>query len=234
MPIDARPDHVAIAVHDLEAASARWQEQLGGVWLSPRFSGGGFGTRQLRYSNLAKLELLEPEVQDGFAAAFLDRFGPRVHHVTLKVPDLLDAVRTVEAAGYDVVDVSTARDEWHEGFLRPSQVGGLIVQIARPQHDDEGWARLAGMDLPPVDPDSPALLGPTLTAPDLEASAQLWATLGARIDEDGDDAFEARWGDEPLTVRVEREETAGPRGLRFDPDPRLPADDVVGPGTLPG
>ncbi len=90
------------------------------------------------------------------------------------------------------------------------------------------------MELPPVDPVAPALLGPTLTAPDLDASARLWTTLGARIVEDGDDAFEARWADEPLTVRVERDGTAGPRGLRFDPDPQLPSDDVAGPGTLPG
>ncbi|MEX1177581.1 MAG: VOC family protein [Nitriliruptor sp.] len=233
MPLDARPDHVAVAVHDLEAAAKRWGKELGGVWLSPRWSGGGFGTRQMRFSNLGKLELLEPDAPDGFAAGFLARFGPRIHHVTLKVPDLHAAVAEVEAAGYDLVDVSFAREEWHEAFMRPSQVGGLIVQIARPLHDDAGWASLAGIDLPPVDPDSPALLGPTLTAPDLEVSARVWATLGARIEELDEDTFEARWGDAPLTVRVERGATAGPRGLRFDPDPGLPADDVAGPGTLP-
>jgi catechol 2,3-dioxygenase-like lactoylglutathione lyase family enzyme len=233
VPLRATPDHVAVAVSDMDAAAVRWEKSLGGVWLSPRFSGGGFGTRQLRFSNLGKLELLEPESPDGFAAGFLDRFGPRIHHVTLKVPDLLDAVATLEAAGYDTVDVSTARDEWHEAFLRPSQVGGLIVQIARPAHDDRGWAELAGMELPPVDPDSPALLGPTLAHPDLDAARHLWTTLGAELTED-DGGFLASWGDAPITVRVESGATAGPLGLRFTPDPQLPADEVAGPGTLPG
>jgi catechol 2,3-dioxygenase-like lactoylglutathione lyase family enzyme len=233
VPLDARPDHVAVAVHDLDAAAARWQEQLRGVWLSPRWSGGGFGTRQLRYGNLGKLELLEPDAPDGFAAGFLRRFGPRVHHVTLKVPDLLEAVEAVGAAGFETVDVSTARHEWHEAFLRPSQVGGMIVQLARALHDDEGWAALAGVELPAVDPDAPALLGPTLEHPDLDAATHLWTTLGAEVVGD-DDAFEARWDGAPLTVVVRRGEVAGPIGLRFSPDPRLPADDVAGPATLPG
>jgi catechol 2,3-dioxygenase-like lactoylglutathione lyase family enzyme len=232
VPLDARPDHVAVAVHDLDSAAVRWQEQLRGVWLSPRWSGGGFGTRQLRYANRGKLELLEPDAPDGFAAGFLRRFGPRVHHVTLKVPDLLEAVDVAAAAGYEAVDVSTAREEWHEAFLRPSQVGGIIVQLARALHDDESWARLAGTELPAVDPDAPALLGPTLEHPDLDAAADLWATLGADV-ERAEDRLEARWDGEPLTVVVRRGERAGPVGLRFDPDPGLPADDVAGPGTLP-
>lgn len=233
MPLDARPDHVAVAVHDLDAAAARWQEELGGVWLSPRWSGGGFGTRQLRYGNLGKLELLEPDAPDGFAAGFLRRFGPRVHHVTLKVPDLLGAVRIVNAAGLETVDVSTARHEWHEAFLRPSQVGGVIVQLARALHDDAGWASLAGVELPAVDPGAPALLGPTLAHPDLAAAAHVWTTLGAELAE-REEGFEARWEGAPLTVVVERGEVARPLGLRFSPDPQLPSDDVAGPATLPG
>jgi catechol 2,3-dioxygenase-like lactoylglutathione lyase family enzyme len=233
VPLTAVPDHVAVAVHDIEAAATRWGKELGGVWLSPRWTGGGFGTRQLRFSNLGKLELLEPDAPDGFAAGFLARFGPRIHHLTLKVPDLLEAVAVVEAAGYDVVDVSTEHDAWHEAFLRPSQVGGMIVQIARALHDDAGWAALAGVELPAADPTSPALHGPTLTHHDLDAARRLWTTLGAELVDD-QDGFTARWGEAPVDVRVVPGGSAGPLGLRFSPDPQLPADDVAGPATLPG
>jgi catechol 2,3-dioxygenase-like lactoylglutathione lyase family enzyme len=233
VPLTATPDHVAVAVHDLEAASERWSRELGGVWLAPRWTGGGFGTRQMRFSNLGKLELLEPDAPDGFAAGFLERFGPRVHHVTLKVPDLLEAIATVEAAGYDAVDVSTANDDWHEAFLRPSQVGGMIVQLARARHDDAGWAALAGVDLPPVDAASPALHGPTLASSDLDAARRLWTTLGATLEDHGD-GFRARWGEAPIDVVVVPGERAGPVGLRFTPDPQLPEDATAGPGTLPG
>lgn len=233
MPITAAPDHVAVAVRSIDAAAERWVDQLHGVWLSPRFEGGGFGTRQVRYGNTGKLELLEPATDDGFATSFLDRFGPRMHHVTLKVSDLREALRVVEAAGFDTVDVSYVRDEWHEAFLRPTQVGGLIVQLARAAHTDAGWAQLAGVELAAPHPQAPALAGPTLVHTDLDRAGHVWSTLGATLTADGDDAFVATWPDAVLDVRVERGEHAGPRGLRFTPDPGLPTDEVAGPATLP-
>jgi catechol 2,3-dioxygenase-like lactoylglutathione lyase family enzyme len=233
VPLTATPDHVAVAVHDIEAAGKRWVDDLGGVWLAPRWDeGGGFATRQLRFGNGAKLELLEPTASGGFAAGFLDRYGPRIHHVTLKVPDLHEAVATVEAAGYDVVDLSFARDEWHEGFLRPSHVGGIIVQLAATTFTDEAWEQANGSSVAP-DPSAPALVGPSLTHTDLDAAARLWATLGADVRDLGDGSLEARWAGAPLTVRIEPGHLPGPRGLRFSPDPMLAADDVAGPGTLP-
>lgn len=232
MPIVAVPDHVAVAVPDIDAAAERWQSRLHGVWLAPRFTGGGFGTRQLRYGNLAKLELLEPDAADGFAAGFLARFGPRIHHVTLKVPDLLEAVETLAGDGFEAVDVAVDRDDWHEAFLRPSQVGGLIVQVAWTDHDDERWATVGGGSLAPPHPQAPSLLGPTLAHPDLGAAAAVWTALGAEVASDGDGLL-VGWDGAPLTVRIERGTTAGPVGLRFDPDPHLPADPVAGAATLP-
>jgi catechol 2,3-dioxygenase-like lactoylglutathione lyase family enzyme len=232
VPITSTPDHVAVAVPSIEDAGRRYADGLRGAWLTPRWTGGGFGTRQMRFANTGKLELLEPDAPDGFAAAFLERFGARIHHVTLKVPDLAEAIGTVEAAGFDTVDVSYQRDEWHEAFLRPTQVGGIIVQLARSLHSDQAWADLAGQALPPVDPQAPALLGPTLRHPDLDEATRIWETLGAHVVAD-DGAVVATWADAPLTVRIEPGDQPGPRGLRFSPDPQLAADGVHGPATLP-
>jgi hypothetical protein len=33
MAITSTPDHVAIAVPDIEAAAARWRDELGGGWV---------------------------------------------------------------------------------------------------------------------------------------------------------------------------------------------------------
>src|SRR5690625_2918515 len=183
MSLDSECDHVAVAVPSIEEAAPRWQAGFGGHWLSPRPEAiSDFRTRQLRFNGGGKLELLEPTGQTGFAAAFLARFGARIHHVTLKVPDLLEAVETVRTAGYDVVDVSTERDEWHEGFLRPSQVGGVIVQLAYSPLSEEEWARQRGIDPVPTPVDGPVLLGPTFTHPDLDVAETVWRTLGAAID----------------------------------------------------
>ncbi len=233
MPIASVPDHVAVAVPHLGTAAARWRG-LGGEWASPllRDEQAGFGTRQLRYRGGAKLELLEPVGDDSFAAAFVARFGARIHHVTLTVPELLPAVGTLRDEGYDVVDVFAEGDVWHEGFLRPSQVGGMIVQVAWSGRTDEQWASTMDEPLREPSPTAARLIGPTLTHPDRDAARRLWCSLGAEVAEDGD-ALVVGWPGAALDVRVEPGPTAGPVGLRFEGASSLADDPVLGPATLP-
>lgn len=232
MAIAAWPDHVAVAVHDIRAAAARWHDQLGGGWHLPRYDqpAAPFATRQLTYHGGARLELLEP-LGEGFASRFLERFGPRLHHLTLKVESLRPAIEELRDADFDVVDVLDEGDWWQEGFLRPSQVGGLIVQIAWSGKTDDEWQQALGyVPQPPAD-DGARLLGPTLAHPDLDAARDVWETLGGKVDEDGDGLL-VRWDDAPLTVRIEPGPAAGPTGLRFGDAAALPADDVAGPAVL--
>lgn len=234
MPIDAVPDHVAVAVPTIDAAAGRWCDELGGAWANPRMAldQAGFATRQLRFRGGAKLELLEPIGHGGFAAPFVARFGARIHHVTLKVPDLLAAVEVVRDEGYDVVDINTDDDVWHEGFLRPSQVGGMIVQLAYAGRTDDEWAAMFGMTPQEPAADASVLRGPTLVHHDLDAAAALWTTLGATVEAAGDDALSIRWQDAPLDVRVERGTATGPLGLRFGGTSALPDDPRSGPAVL--
>ena len=235
MPLDATIDHVAVAVHSIADAGRFWHDELGGGWVggATTFEGPGFTARQLRFAGGGRLELLEPVTHDGFVRRFLGRFGPRVHHVTLKVPDLLDAVADLEAAGYPPVDVSTALDDWHEAFLRPSQVGGMVVQVATSRASAEDWARHLGGEVEAPRGDAPALLGPTLRHPDLGEAARLWSTLGASVCRDHE-VLEARWPSGALTIRIEPGQPPGPIGLRFDGVASLPDGPEGGPRILTG
>jgi catechol 2,3-dioxygenase-like lactoylglutathione lyase family enzyme len=217
VPIATVPDHVAVAVPSIDAAADRWRDQLGGGWASPRFAAeeAGFASRQLRYRGGAKLELLEPLDDTGFAHRFVTRYGARVHHVTLKVDALLPAVAALREDGFDVVDVGTDGDAWHEAFLRPSQVGGLIVQVAWSAHTDAEWLEHAGAVAEPPSDDGAVLLGPTLRHPDLTAAGRVWSLLGAEVTRDGDDVLAVTWPGSPLDLRVERGPTAAADGLRF-------------------
>lgn len=235
MPIDATPDHVAIAVHEHDHALPRWRDRLGGGRWSSFHNPGGFKGIQLRYVNGAKLELLMPSPEDqdpdSFLRGFLGRFGPRVHHVTLKVPDLPAAIATLEDAGFDVMDVDLSGETWRESFLRPSQVGGIVVQVAWSAWSDEQWAAETGQD--PEEPAGPGeLLGPVLRHPDLDRAAAVWTALGAQVSRD-DQGLTARWDGAPLEVRVLPGDRAEALGLRFrGVDPR-PADPDLGPPVLP-
>lgn len=231
MPIETTPDHVAIAVHDIDAAAPRWHDELGGGWLDHELDvlAVPVAIRQMRFANGGKLELWQPYGQ-GFAQRFMERYGTRVHHVTLRVADaLLPAVEALRAEGYDVVDVST-EGGWHEAYLRPSQVGGIIVQVAWASESDEEWMARTG-HRPEAPRGDAALLGPTLTHPDLDAAERLWTTLGGSIAR-GKDVLTVSWPGHVLDVRVEHGPTAGPVGLRFAHVDPLPADDARGPAAL--
>ncbi|MDX1620429.1 MAG: VOC family protein [Nitriliruptorales bacterium] len=235
-PIDAQPDHVAIAVPDYRPALARWRDQLGGAQVSRFHNKPVFRGMQLRYANGAKIELLQPseldESPDNFLRRFLTRFGSQVHHVTLKVPDLAVAIERLRDAGMDVIDVNLSGEHWHESFLRPSQVGGLVVQVAWSSGTDEEWAARRGIEIEPVRADAASLHGPVLRHPDLDAAAQVWSLLGATVARE-EDSLLARWADAPLEVSVIHGDTPGPVGLRFSGTDRFPPDDRLGPAVLP-
>jgi catechol 2,3-dioxygenase-like lactoylglutathione lyase family enzyme len=234
--LDAVPDHVAVAVPDLDVADARWGDELGGRWLSWYHNRGVFRGRQSRFRGGAKLELLMPsELADpgtNFVRRFLDRFGADVHHVTLKIPDLHGAIAVLEDAGLDVIDVDDRGETWKEAFLRPSQVGGLIVQVAWSGQTDAEWAALTGHEPEEPPADGAVLVGPLLQHPDVDRARQLWSLLGADVaDEDG--LLVARWSGAPLEVRIRAGERAGPVGLVFEGAPALEGDPTLGAAVLP-
>jgi catechol 2,3-dioxygenase-like lactoylglutathione lyase family enzyme len=233
VPITTTPDHVAVAVPAMQTAAARWRDELGAGWVAPRFpnEAAGFAARQLRYANDAKLELIEPLGDETFAGRFVAKYGARIHHVTLKVDALLPAVEQLREDGFDVVDVFAEGDIWHEAFLRPSQVGGLIVQIAWAGRSEDDWAELAGFTPETPRPDAARLLGPTLAHPDLDRAAYVWTCLGASVEREGE-VLVASWPDAPLDVRIEIGAEAGPIGLRFAGAPSLPEVADTGPRTL--
>lgn len=229
--LSAQLDHVAVAVADWEIAQRRWRDQLGGGIVAWGDS-GVFASRQLRFANGTKLELLRPASNDpgNFVRRFLARFGSVVHHVTFKVADLGAALDVVRAGGLDVVDVDTSGSVWHEGFLRPSQVGGLVVQVAWSGATDQEWAASIGHAPEPPASGAAELLGPTLRHPDLERARAVWTLLGAMITEE-DGALRCRWPDSALDVVIEPGEPAGPVALRMRGTPSLPAVDGTGPAV---
>jgi catechol 2,3-dioxygenase-like lactoylglutathione lyase family enzyme len=240
--LPSHPDHVAIVVPDIPAALARWQDVLHGTHQWDFHNPARFRGKVLAFTGGGKLEMLMPSDETttdatlggptGFVEAFLARFGTRVHHVTLKVPDLLAAVDLLRAAGVEPVDVNTSDDDWHEAFVPPSVVGGMIVQVAPSARSDAEWSAANGETPAAPSPDGPVLRGPTLTHPDLDRAREVWSLLGADVADDGADALVARWEGHPLDVRIQHGERAGAVGLRFRGTGPRPLDPTLGPPVL--
>jgi catechol 2,3-dioxygenase-like lactoylglutathione lyase family enzyme len=232
MSLDAVLDHVAIAVPDPEKATVRWCDLLGAGRVGGH-SPPGFTFLQVGFPGGARLELLAPppDGEPSFVDSFLERFGAQVHHVTLKVPDLLAAVDELREAGLDVVDVNTSNPHWQEAFLRPTQVGGLVVQVSYSPHAFEDGIRAQGGVPEEPRPDAATLLGPALRHPDLDRARWLWSLLGATVTE-ADGVLRCTWPDSPVDVMVEPGEPAGPIGLRMAGTEPLDPEDGIGPRVL--
>lgn len=238
MPLTTQPDHVAIAVPDIDAAMARWVDTLGGR-LQWRFhTPTVFRGASVQFRNATFLEVLMPSEAEertrraggpsGFVTTFLDRFGASVHHVTLKVPDFDEALATLADEGFDTVDVNRDDPHWQEVFLRPSQVGGLVVQVACTDRTNEDWAAANDRELPPPPDDGARLLGPLLVHDDLGEAQRVWTALGGTVTPE-EDGLLVTWEGDPFTVAIRPGEGRRAVGLRFTGTGPRPADPTLGP-----
>lgn len=131
-----RMDHVAIAVSDLEGAVRLYQDVLGGTFIA----GGddeslGIRTVQLRFPPGTKVEFLTPIGEDSYLQRYLDKHGSGFHHLTCFVEDVPTAVRSLEDAGYEVVDTDLTKPGWRETFVRPRSGFGALLQLAESDHE---------------------------------------------------------------------------------------------------
>ena len=89
-------DHLGIAVRGLDEALLFWEQQLG-MPLQGRETVAAESVRvaMLPAGNSTgspRIELLEPSDDDSTIAKFLEKCGPGLHHIALKVDDLTATV----------------------------------------------------------------------------------------------------------------------------------------------
>ena len=79
----------------------------------------------------ASLELLEATADDSSIARFLRRRGPGLHHITLRVDDLADALDTLKSRGARLIDPSPryGAEGTLVAFVHPSSAHGVLVEL---------------------------------------------------------------------------------------------------------
>jgi methylmalonyl-CoA/ethylmalonyl-CoA epimerase len=129
-------DHVAVAVNSLPDALRLFVDTLGGTFVTGGDSErNDIRTIQLELGGL-KIELMQPIGEDSYLQRYLDRHGQGFHHMTVFVEDLFEAISTLEAAGYEVVDTNAGSPPWRETYLRPRSGFGTLIQIVQ---TDRSW-----------------------------------------------------------------------------------------------
>ncbi len=126
-------NHVAIAVPDLEAASATYRDTLGARVSDPvDLPEHGVTTVFVDLPN-TRLELLHPLGEDSPIAAFLARnTGGGIHHMCFEVDDIQAARDTLVADGARVLGGGEPRIGAHGKpvlFLHPRDFHGCLIEI---------------------------------------------------------------------------------------------------------
>lgn len=128
-----RLNHVAIAVPDLEAASAMYRDALGATVTEPEdLPAHGVTVVFVELDN-GKIELLHPLGEGSPIQSFLDK-NPSggMHHVCYEVSDILAVRDRLVAQGARVLGDGEPKNGAHDKpvlFLHPKDFAGTLVEL---------------------------------------------------------------------------------------------------------
>ena len=112
-------DHVGIAVRDVEAALTFYRDALGLEVEGTE----DVASQRVRAHFIAvgesALELLEATADDSAIATYIDKRGPGIHHITLRVDDLGAVLAQLKSRGVRLVDQEP----------RPGAEGSLVAFV---------------------------------------------------------------------------------------------------------
>jgi methylmalonyl-CoA epimerase len=123
-------DHLGIAVKSLSTAKAIYEKL--GLSVSPEET---VEPEQVRLVMVpvgdSRLELLEATSPDSTIAKFIAKRGEGLHHVCLKVPDLVAMVERLKKGGVRLVSdqIKTGAGGHGYVFVHPSSTGGVLLEL---------------------------------------------------------------------------------------------------------
>jgi methylmalonyl-CoA epimerase len=97
-------DHIGIAVQDLSAALAFYRDALGLEIEAPEEVTSQRVRAHFVPVGESKLELLEATASESAIARYVDKRGPGLHHITLRVDDIDAAVAQLRSRGVRMID----------------------------------------------------------------------------------------------------------------------------------
>jgi len=123
-------NHVCLAVRDIEATIAFYQNVLGaGNAEVEEISDQGVLASLLRVGG-SQLELIQPTDPEGGVARFIERKGEGMHHICFEVEDIQGTLDGLNAEGIELID-KTPREGLSGtiAFLHPRATGGVLIEL---------------------------------------------------------------------------------------------------------
>ena len=129
-------EHIGIATPRLDDALRFWRDALGlEVTHAEVVEEQGVRVAMLPAGE-PRIELLEPTGPDSPVAKFLEKRGPGIHHIAVRVDDIRAALARLKESGARLIDETprTGADNCLVAFVHPSSVGGVLLELV--EHTD--------------------------------------------------------------------------------------------------
>ena len=132
-------DHIGIATRSIEESLKFWRDALGlEVRHTETVEEQGVHVAMLPAGE-PRVELLEPTGPASPVAKFLEKRGPGIHHVAVRVPDIRAALARLKGGGARLID-----EEPRAGaggclvaFVHPSASGGVLLELVEGVHGSD-------------------------------------------------------------------------------------------------
>src|SRR5687767_4267339 len=124
-------DHVGIAVEDLEASLVFFRDALGLHVETAEDVPSQRVRVQFISTGPSSLELLQATAPDSPIAKFLEKRGPGLHHITLRVDDIEAALEHLRQRNVRLIDEKPrpGADGSRVAFIHPSSAHGVLVEL---------------------------------------------------------------------------------------------------------
>ena len=128
-------DHLGIAVKCLGAAKSIYEKL--GMQVSPEETVAAEKVRLVMVPvGESRLELLEATSEDSTIAKFIAKRGEGLHHVCMRVPDLVGAVQKLKNDGVRLVseEIKVGAGGHRYVFVHPASTGGVLLELVDSSH----------------------------------------------------------------------------------------------------
>ena len=128
-------DHIGIATERLEDATAVWQDALG-LQLDSTEEVATQGVRVAMFSlGESHIELLEPLTSNSPVGKFLEKRGPGIHHIAVRVDDIREALANLRAKGLRLIDEvpRVGAGNCLVAFVHPAAANGVLLELVQHQ-----------------------------------------------------------------------------------------------------
>jgi methylmalonyl-CoA/ethylmalonyl-CoA epimerase len=131
-------EHIGIATRKIDDVLEFWRDGLGAEVVETE----EVEDQKVRVAMLpigeSRVELLEPTNADSPVAKFLEKRGPGIHHIAIRVDDIRATLARLKQSGARLIDESPriGAGGCLIAFVHPATTGGVLLELVEHAYSD--------------------------------------------------------------------------------------------------